>query len=116
MIKHPDQFIGEIRKNARGGEGEVLFSAFWKPGTEMKSNTRMYSKLVLEPGTSIGSHMHENEEEIFYVLKGTAETLDNGTVAVLHPGDSSITGNGETHYLKNIGNETLEVLAVILKY
>ena len=43
MIKHPDQFIGEIRKNARGGEGEVLFSAIWKPGTEMKSNTRMYS-------------------------------------------------------------------------
>ena len=31
MIKHPDQFIGEIRKNARGGEGEVLFSAIWKP-------------------------------------------------------------------------------------
>lgn len=116
MIKRSNQFSGEIRKNARGGEGEVLFASIWKPGEEMKSNTRMYSKLVLEPGCSIGEHMHENEEELFYVLTGTAETLDNGKVEVLNPGDSSITRGGETHYLKNIGSSRLEVLAVIAKY
>ncbi len=116
MIRRPDEFTGEIRKNARGGNGEVLFSAIWKQGEEMKSNTRMYSKLVLKPGCSIGEHTHENEEELFFVLTGTAETLDNGKAEILHPGDASICRGGESHYLKNIGTDTLEVLAVIVKY
>ena len=60
----------------------------------MKSNTRMYSKLVLEPGCSIGEHTHENEEELFFVLTGTAETLDNGKTEVLNPGDASICRGG----------------------
>lgn len=116
MIRKPSEFSREIRKNPRGGEGEVTFAAIWKPNSEMRSHTRMYSKLILEPGCSIGEHTHENEEEIFYILKGTAETLDNGKKVILQPGESSITRSGESHYLKNAGTETLEVLAVIGTY
>ena len=50
------------------------------------------------------------------MLTGTAETLDNGKTEVLNPGDASICHGGESHYLKNIGTDTLEVLAVIVKY
>jgi len=116
MIRKPSECSKEVRKNARGGDGEVTFAAIWKPGEEMKSHTRMYSKLILEPGCSIGPHTHENEEELFFVLKGTAETIDSGKPCVLHAGDSSLTRGGETHCLKNIGEDTLEVLAVIGTY
>ena len=116
MIRKPEEFTREIRKNARGGEGEVTFAAIWKPNSEMKSHTRMYTKLILEPGCSIGEHVHENEEEIFYILKGTAETLDNGKTVILHPGESSITRSGEAHFLKNAGSDTLEVLAIVATY
>ena len=116
MIRKPEEFTKEIRKNARGGNGEVTFAAIWKPNSEMKSHTRMYTKLILEPGCSIGEHVHENEEEIFYILKGTAETLDNGKPVILHPGESSITRSGEAHSLKNVGNDTLEVLAIVATY
>lgn len=116
MIRKPAEFGREIRKNMRGGDGEVVVSAIWKPGEEMKSNTRMYSKLILEPGCSIGLHPHENEEELFFILKGRAETIDNGEPKILEAGDASITRGGESHSLKNIGSETLEVLALIARY
>ena len=116
MIRKPEEFSKEIRKNARGGNGEVTFAAIWKPNSEMKSHTRMYTKLILEPGCSIGEHTHENEEEIFYILKGTAETLDNGKPVILHAGESSITRSGEAHSLKNAGKDTLEVLAIVATY
>ena len=116
MIRKPAEFGKDVRKNMRGGDGEVIVSAIWKPGEEMKSNTRMYSKLILEPGCSIGLHPHENEEELFFILKGRAETIDNGEPKILEAGDASITRSGESHSLKNIGSDTLEVLAIIARY
>ena len=116
MIRKPAEFGRDVRKNMRGGDGEVVVSAIWKPGEEMKSNTRMYSRLILEPGCSIGLHPHENEEELFFILKGRAETIDNGEPKILEAGDASITRSGESHSLKNIGSETLEVLALIARY
>ena len=116
MIRKPAEFGKEVRKNMRGGDGEVIVSAIWKPGEEMKSNTRMYSKLILQPACSIGLHPHENEKELFFILKGRAETIDNGEPKILEAGDASITRSGESHSLKNIGSDTLEVLAIIARY
>ena len=31
MIRKPAEFGREVRKNMRGGDGEVVVSAIWKP-------------------------------------------------------------------------------------
>ncbi|HOK04051.1 MAG TPA: cupin domain-containing protein [Victivallales bacterium] len=116
MIKTKGNYTLENRKKMRGGEGEVKIEKLWEPGSELKAKTRLFARLIIEPGSSIGFHKHENEEEVFYILKGTAEINDNGDIFILNEGDSSLTGAGRGHSIKALGNETLEVLAVISEY
>ncbi len=89
MFKQEKDWNPEIRKEVRGGCGEVVFNHIYRKGTELNPNMRLFAKLVLEPGHSIGWHVHENEDEIYYILSGTAETDDNGVKRILQAGDSS---------------------------
>jgi len=116
MIKKTSEYKSEIREKMRGGEGSVKIEHFWSPGTELKAKTRLFAKLTLAPGSSIGFHNHENEEEVFVILKGTAEADDNGKTVVLKQGETILTGNGAGHSIRNPGPDDLEVLAVISSY
>ena len=87
MIRKSGTYRTELRENMRGGNGSVKIEHFWEPGSEMLAHNRMAARLTLPPGGSIGFHNHENEDEIFIIVKGQAEADDNGTVAVLNPGE-----------------------------
>lgn len=100
----------------RGGDGEVKIEHFWEPGTELASGARMCARLTLEPGCSIGFHEHDREEEIFVIVRGTAEIDDNGTKSVLGAGDCVLTGGGAGHAVRSLGPETLEMIAVIARF
>lgn len=115
MIRNEKEFNSEIRKNMRGGNGEVIINHILNPADDLKSGTRLFAKLVLEKGCSIGTHEHMGEEEIFYILKGTAEFDDNGIKKILNTGDVAVTSNA-SHAIANAGDETLEIMAVILKF
>jgi len=113
MIRRNGQYQIDIRKEMRGGNGEVKIEHLWKPKEEMKSHTRMCARLTLAPGCSIGFHAHDQEEEIFYIAQGEAEADDNGSKAVLNAGDTILTGNGAGHAVKNIGKNDLVLIAMI---
>ena len=116
MIRKQSDYRIDERPEMRGGNGTVRIEHLFEPGTELKTPTRLCAKLYLEPGVSIGFHRHENEEEIFVIVKGQGEIDDNGTSRQVAAGDSVLTGNGAGHAVKNTGSETLEILAVISKY
>lgn len=114
MIKHSSEMKDNIRVSMRGGDGQVICRDFINKG-EYDGKARLFSTLTLEPGCSIGEHIHENEEEIFYVLTGTATYNDNGNIVKLYPGDSCICKNGEKHSIANREESgTLTVVAIIL--
>ena len=116
MIKRQGDFSVEVREKMRGGEGSVKVVRMWEPEKEMLSKNRLFAKLLIEPGCGIGFHKHDNEDEIFVIIKGRAEADDNGSKSVLEPGDTILTGNGAGHSIKCVGDEPLEVLAVISGY
>lgn len=115
MIRKTQDFTSEIRKNMRDGNGEILITHILNTAEDLKAPARLFAKLTIEKGCSIGYHEHINEEEIFYILKGTAELDDNGTKKILNANDVAVTSNAG-HSIANIGDDTLEVLAVILKF
>ena len=115
MIRQPNEFSSETRTNMRDGNGEILITHLLKTEQDLKSSARMFAKLTIEKGCSIGYHEHINEEEIFYILKGTALLNDNGYEKILQAGDIAVTSNAG-HSIANAADETLEVLAVILKF
>ena len=116
MIKRKADFRKETRTEMRGGTGTVKFERVWERETEMKSKARLFSKLILEPGVSIGWHVHENEEEIFLILEGRAKVSDNGREEILETGDTIITQSGEGHAVACLGDQPLVMLAAIVPY
>ncbi len=116
MIKRNSEMTSSIRENMRGGDGSVKITDILNSG-EYKGKARLLGVITLEPGCSIGNHMHENEEEVFYIIKGTATYDDNGKTEKLYEGDSCICLGGENHSIANKEQEgNVEVFAVILTY
>lgn len=115
MLKRNRDMHTEIREQMRGGQGSVEITHVFQPG-ELQGGCRLLATITLEPGSSIGKHVHANEEEIFYILRGVASVDNNGEPAQLGPGDALLTGGGQYHAVENTGSETLVILAIILLY
>lgn len=115
MIRRNGTYKISTREDMRGGAGTVRIEHYWGK-QELKGNTRLFAKLVLEPGTSIGFHDHVDEEEVFVVLRGKGRVTDGDDAAEVLPGDTILTGDGSGHAVESIGDEALEMVAVIVQY
>ena len=115
MVKKAVEMIREIKEQMRGGNGVVEMLHIFQD-EELQGKARLCAKLTLKPGASIGIHEHKGEEEIFYIIKGVARVNDNGVFREVFAGDAILTGNGASHGVENIGDESLEIIAVILVY
>lgn len=115
MIKRAEEMMMDIRERMMGGKGSVqilhLFSR-----DELTGKCRLFARVTLEPGCSIGTHAHDREEEVYYILSGSATVNDNGNIRELCPGDAVITGNGACHSIENTGSQDLVLMAVILLF
>lgn len=115
MIRKPSQMETEVRTSMRGGDGRVTVQHFFKP-QEFGAKSRLCARLTLPPGASIGTHRHENEDEVYIVLKGTGVLDDGTTRTFVSTGDAILTCHGESHAISNSGNTNLELIAVIMSY
>ena len=115
MIKKRSEQDTEIRKNMRGGPGEILIRHRFRK-EEINAPCRLCAQLVLAPGAGIGSHQHNEEDEIFIIQQGKALVIDNDKEIEVEAGDSILTGRGGSHSIKNIGDNDLLVTAVIIQY
>lgn len=115
MIRKAEEMVREIKEQMRGGKGSVEITHIFKQD-ELTGKARLTARITINPGCSIGMHEHINEEEIFYIIKGKALVEDNGVKHQINAGDATLTVGGEAHSIENIGNEPLELLAVILLY
>ena len=101
-------------KCLRNGNGETEMRRILNSVEELYGKGRMFNHMVLAPGHSIGEHMHEGDNEIFYFLKGSGTYNDNGNAVRVFPGDTTVCNDGERHSLVNDGDEPLEFIALIL--
>lgn len=114
MVRREEEIRVRPVQNAQGGEGEVLFYDWLLP-EEAAGHGRVFSKLVIPPGSSIGYHSHEGEFEAYYVLSGEAVVNDNGEETTLHEGDMHMCVNGAGHGTRNESGQDLVLMALIMK-
>jgi len=116
MIKRKEDMKQVFNEHMRGGDGTVQIIHQLDKG-EYKGKCRLIGRIILKPGCSIGTHAHEGEEEIFSVLRGTAEYNDNGKTEILQEGDACICLGDQSHGVRNASeDDVLELFAVILLY
>ena len=114
MITKPHQRIRQEKTNARGGDGTVVFEQFLD-GDHLPAHFQFFSEIVLEPGTSIGDHVHTGEAEVFYVLEGEGCYNNNGVQEKIFAGDVTVCFDGEMHGVKNCSDRPLRAVAAVIQ-
>lgn len=113
MIKRAGTITEEIKPTMLGGKGEIKFIHLLE-GAEFQGKGRLFSRILIKPGCSIGYHQHKGDVEAYFVLKGEAAYYDNGEKTILKPGDVAFTDNMQSHSIENEGTEDVELIALIL--
>lgn len=113
MIKKEKGLNVDRVTNMRGGKGTPEITRFLE-GSEFHGKGRLFGKIVIKPGDSIGFHQHVGECETFYILSGEGLYNDNGNEYKVAKGDILYTDNNESHSIENIGDGDLELIALIM--
>jgi mannose-6-phosphate isomerase-like protein (cupin superfamily) len=71
----------------------------------------IFRKIVLQPGSAIGYHLHD-KDEIYYILDGKGKLLLNGEISEVGPGTAIFARPGDSHGLKQIGEADLTIIVV----
>lgn len=113
MIKKAKDIRHNDEVELKGGKGTLEIINFLEK-EEGNSAGRLFAVSIIPPGCSIGTHRHQGDFEVYYMLKGKAHVVDNDVPGILEPGDCMVCQDGDTHSIENRGEETVEYIALIL--
>jgi mannose-6-phosphate isomerase-like protein (cupin superfamily) len=113
MLYTVEKMATEVREGMRGGNGKATIRHLAKGGA-LPAQCRLLSLITLEPGCSIGYHVHEKETEVFCFISGTGLVNDNGEMLTVKAGDSLFTPDGCGHSVENNGDVPLQFCATIV--
>lgn len=112
MIIRANERMFETRHEMRGGKGDVSLAQL--PAQALAKHVRLLSELTIPPGAGIGTHVHNEETEYFYIIEGIGTADDDGMAAQVQPGDVIVTGGGACHNIENHSNAPLRLIAIIV--
>ena len=115
MIKDSNSFTAETRTNMKGGKGSVTLQHYFDKADFGGQHVRVCAKLIIPPGASIGLHEHSGEDEVHIVLRAAVRSLTTA-LSVTSMSATPLTGRGKSHGVECIGEETLEILALVVTY
>lgn len=102
-----------VKEHVASGKGFVINEPILSP-KEMGDSCKMFSKITLKPGCSIGFHKHEGNGEAYCFLAGEGTYNENGTLKKVSAGDTTWCPSGESHGLENTGKTDLVFIALII--
>ncbi|MDO4547174.1 MAG: cupin domain-containing protein [Clostridia bacterium] len=112
MITRLNEQKTTLKEHMRGGNKCVELRGLVN---ELPQNSRLFSRITLVPGASIGYHVHENETELFYFIEGSGLVNDDGNTFEVSAGDAMSTSSGHGHAVENNSDGDLVIVAVIIK-
>ena len=117
MLFKSNELERVVTEKPRGGTGEMECLFAFQMGKAPEGTAfQMAASQTLMPGSSLGYHRHEDNEELYVVLSGEGTFYDNDEKGLpVGPGDITLTRKGESHGLANTGSVPLIFLAAIVK-
>lgn len=104
-----------VRKPAPfNGTGEITVRSLLNGDGEMSHKGRVFAHTTVYPGSAIGYHVHQGDSETYYILSGTGRYNDDGVITTVTAGDVTYTAPGHGHGIEAVGDEPVEMIALIL--
>jgi mannose-6-phosphate isomerase-like protein (cupin superfamily) len=113
MIKKLESLPAQVKENIRGGIGKALAVDYLRP--DEMAGVLMASRITLDPGASVGEHLHPDTEELYLLLEGKGVGFLDGESFEVGPGDAWLCKAGHTHGLANPGTAPLAFFAVLTR-
>jgi mannose-6-phosphate isomerase-like protein (cupin superfamily) len=113
MIRKKSALKVEKREAVRGGVGKALAADYLVDG--QMEGVVTASRIVLEPGASVGEHTHADTEEFYLILEGRGTGILDGERFPVGPGDAYLLKVGHTHGLVNDSEGPLAFFAFITR-
>lgn len=92
--------------------GERIYEMIGIPEHLGGATKHSFGHVVIPPNCSSLPHYHPEAEETYYILKGKAKMMVNGTEYSLKTGDAVFIKPPEVHQIFAVGNEDLEFIVV----
>ncbi|MDV9194449.1 cupin domain-containing protein [Streptomyces sp. Wh19] len=106
LIKNDISGLAHTRSQV-GGEGVCRWKMLMN-GMHLEGQWNCVEFVVIEPGASVGEHVHMRTEEIYYIISGRAVVTMDGERIDARPGDLITTPIGSSHSIANHGDEDME--------
>jgi mannose-6-phosphate isomerase-like protein (cupin superfamily) len=110
-------FVGGVestpiqRTGDHGGVGSITFRRLLA-SSQFSSNVDFVDYTVIPPGSTIGRHTHEGNEELYYIASGTPLVNVNGEERRLKRHDVAVVRSGQWHELRNDTADEVEIFVV----
>lgn len=113
MLKHKN----EIEKVTESNKNDIvkMYISCLAEFEEKNPKLRNFAFVSLNAGEEVEFHVHEGECEYYYILSGDAIYNDNGVETEVYPGTITFTPSGTGHGIRNVGKDSLEFMALILR-
>ncbi|MDR7149643.1 mannose-6-phosphate isomerase-like protein (cupin superfamily) [Hydrogenophaga palleronii] len=103
----------KIQTASHGGEGFVELYEIWKK-SDFLSGCDFIDRVVVPPASTVGFHMHGNNEEIYIVLEGRGTMHLGSQEMVIKKGDMIKNPPYGEHGLINDSDENMDLLIIQL--
>ncbi|WP_079074436.1 cupin domain-containing protein [Streptomyces atriruber] len=94
-----------------GGEGVCRWKMLMN-GMHLEGEWNCVEYVVIEPGASVGEHVHLRTEEIYYIVSGHAVVTMDDVELDCAPGDLITTPIGSAHSIANRSDEDMHFFVV----
>lgn len=111
MIKNCSNRV--MVENLRDGIGPASVQTLIGKG-DLLQDVSFVGIVRLEPGSSIGYHLHDSDGEIYYVLSGSGKFYKSKTETIdIQEGDLTYIHPSSGHGIVNTSKEELTLLAIV---
>ena len=99
------------RTREHEGSGSIMFRRLLD-SAEFEAPIDFVDFTIIPPGSVIGRHRHDGNEEMYFVISGTPLVRVDECEARLEKGSLSVVRNGQSHELVNDTAGNVEILVV----
>ncbi|MFV0253411.1 MAG: cupin domain-containing protein [Beutenbergiaceae bacterium] len=111
-VSRNDDLAVEVR-TVGGGDTPITFHHYL-PKERLHDKSRLFARVSVPVGGSIGLHQHTDESEFYVIHSGQGRYRMDDHEWDLVPGDVAEVAPGHSHGIDNTGDEPLEFTALII--